>query len=727
MLSGSRETVNPLGRRCHRYHRYHRYRRTPRYVCYADFVLARRLLIGTFLGLLAAVLAALLGSLPLLRTLELKTYDLRMRFVTDPTEARRDIVFVDITEDSIRRLEPVVGRWPWPRLIHAALIDFLARGPARVVAYDVTFGDRDRRSGFPVGEATWTGAESDQAFADAVARAGNVILAGDATFGGVVGETAPPPSPREAPYRLDDSIEERPVWEPPYEELAAAARALGHNLFVFDEDGPVRRAVPFVRFGERAVPLLGVAAAIVASGLEPGAVRLDGEDLVLGDRRMPLLRARVPMGDGMSRSSRRVLVRFPGPALLPDGRTTTYRTHSFYDLFYSEQQILAGEPPLVDPASLRDALVFVGSTAAGLNDVFTVPFGSAGVMPGAQVHASVADNILSDRFIHPLGTSWTVAITVGVGVAVGLAAVLTNAWWTATLAGALAAFIGWLGIFLFGDGLWLELTMPTLTIAVATFNGVAYQYFVEGREKRKVKRLFSRYVAPDVFAQLLAHPDSARLGGQRREMSVLFSDIRGFTTVSERGEPEEIVAQLNEYFSRMVEVLFAHHGTLDKFVGDMVMALFGAPVEDLDHADHAVTAALDMVSALEELNVQWAAAGRPELDIGIGVNTGEMVVGNIGSSSIMSYTVIGDQVNLGARLESLNKEYGTRIIISGSTRGRLKGRYDVRPLGDVVVKGKTRAVTIFEVRGFKPAAGAAESAVPVREARAGPGHRPMSG
>lgn len=651
------------------------------------------------LGLVAAALAALVGSLPLLRTLELKTYDLRMRIVTDPAEARQDIVLVDISEDSIRRLEPVVGRWPWPRLVHADLIDFLARGPARLVAYDVTFGDRDRRSGFPVGDSTWTGAESDQAFADAVARAGNVILAGDATFGGVAGETAPPPSPREAPYLLDDSFEERPVWEPPYEELAASALALGHNLFVFDEDGPVRRAVPFVRFGDRAVPLLGAAVAIEASGVGPADVRLEGEALVLGGRRMPLLRSDVPAPGGGVRSSQRSLIRFPGPALLEDGQTTTYRTYSFYELFYSEQQLLAGEAPLIEPESLRDALVFVGSTAAGLNDVFTVPFGSAGVMSGAQVHASLADNILSDRFLRPLGTSSTVVTVVVLGVAVGLAAVLVNAWWTAVLAGGLAAFIGWLGFFLFGRGLWVELTMPALVIAVATFNGVAYQYFVEGREKRKVKRLFSRYVAPDIYAQLLAHPESARLGGERREMSVLFSDIRGFTTVSERGRPEDIVAQLNEYFTAMVDVLFAHGGTIDKFVGDMVMALFGAPVEDPHHADHAVAAAVAMLDELRVLNARWASEGRPELDIGIGVNTGDMVVGNIGSSSIMSYTVIGDQVNLGSRLESLNKEYGTRIIISGSTLDRLSGRYDVRPLGDVVVKGKTRAVAIFEVVG----------------------------
>ena len=213
-----------------------------------------------------------------------------------------------------------------------------------------------------------------------------------------------------------------------------------------------------------------------------------------------------------------------------------------------------------------------------------------------------------------------------------------------------------------------------------------------------MKRLFARYVSKDVFDQLMSDPSKAGLGGQRRTMTVLFSDIRGFTTFSEQGEPEEIVQQLNEYFSRMVHVVFEHRGTLDKFVGDAVMALFGAPLDDPDHAEHAVQAALAMLKELEELNRGWAAEGRPTLAIGVGVNTGDMVAGNIGSESIMSYTVIGDAVNLGSRLESLNKQYGTSVIISDATRERLQGRYDIRALGDVVVKGKSQPVAIFEVR-----------------------------
>jgi len=257
----------------------------------------------------------------------------------------------------------------------------------------------------------------------------------------------------------------------------------------------------------------------------------------------------------------------------------------------------------------------------------------------------------------------------------------------------------WTSVLLFARGSWLPLSEPLLSSSIALFGGVAYQYFVEGREKRKVAKLFGRYVSRDVYSQLMAEPARAQLGGQRREMTVLFSDMRGFTTLTEQGQPEVIVRTLNEYFTQMVEIVFLHKGTVDKFVGDMVMALFGAPLDDVDHADHAVESALDMVAELGRMNERWKAAGQPALDIGIGINSGPMIAGNIGSDAIMSYTVIGDAVNLGARLESLNKQYGTRIIISDATRQQLKRRYVLRPLGEVVVKGKSQAVSIFEVVG----------------------------
>jgi adenylate cyclase len=647
------------------------------------------------------------------RAAELKTFDWRLGRTAHPETARRDIALVEIDEYSIRNLQPNAGRWPWPRVVHSSLIDFLARAPAKVVVYDVNFADPDTSVGFRLGDSTWTGAESDRAFADSVRKAGNVIALADATFEGDAADAPAAPDPG---YRLDRAaIPERNVVFPPYPVLAAAASALGHNLFVLDSDGPIRHTIPFVRARGRAFPSLGVAAALRVLGFGPDRVSIDGATLSIGDRRMPLGTRQVRTSDGAA-TYLWALIDFRGPALLGDLKHRPYPTYSFFDLLYSEEQLLAGVKPNVDPAVFRDKIVFVGVTASGLFDVFETPF-AGGKMPGIQIHASVADDILSNRFMRANGDAARLAVMIGGSLLVGVASAVMPAWWAVGATLALISLFGFVATRLFATGYWLDFIQPVVASALAVFGGAMYQYVIEGREKRKLKRLFGRYVSRDVFAQLIADPSLARLGGHRREMTVLFSDIRGFTTVSERGRPEEIVGTLNEYFTRMTDIVFAHKGTLDKFVGDMVMALFGAPLDDPDHAEHAVQTALEMIEELKGLNAKWAAEGRPVLDIGIGINTGPMIAGNIGSEAIMSYTVIGDAVNLGSRLESLNKQYGTRLIISASTHERLRGDYLVRPLGDVVVKGKTQTVAIFEVVGRvggvgddRPAADAGEIA-----------------
>jgi adenylate cyclase len=318
-------------------------------------------------------------------------------------------------------------------------------------------------------------------------------------------------------------------------------------------------------------------------------------------------------------------------------------------------------------------------------------------MSGPEIHAQMIDGILANHFLAPAPLTAGFVLTGLVALAAALVTTLVGPWAGVTVALGLAAALVVGLSALFGRGTWMPLVEPLLGVAMATFGGVVYQYTVEGREKRRVKRIFSRYVSKDVYQQLIDSPTEAGLGGNRRFMTVLFTDIRGFTAVSEQGQPEAIVAQLNQYFSAMVPIVFAHKGTVDKFVGDMIMALYGAPLDDPEHADHAVQTALAMTEELARLNTEWAANGRPALDIGVGINTGDMVAGNLGSESIMSYTVIGDNVNLGARLESLTRNLQTRVIISDATRQALKGSYDVRDLGDVIVKGKSRPVKIFEV------------------------------
>ncbi len=632
-----------------------------------------------------------------LYTVELETYDWRLMRTVEPSTARTDIALVEIDEYSLRNLEPNVGRWPWPRAVHAMLIDFLARGPAKVVAYDIVFAGADTAKGLDLGDGPMSGAASDQKLVEAVKASGNVILPVDATYESADGAATTLSVTTSFIVDAANVLRRRTVF-PPFGDLAGAALGLAHNLIVLDADGALRHTVPFVRSASAAIPSLGLAAALEAADVRAEDVRVESTTLRVGKHVMPLALRHSRNADGRF-SYLWGLIDFRGPPFLEDMERRPYANYRAFDLIAAENDLLNGQTPTIDPAVFKDKVVFVGATATGLFDVFETPF-SQGKMPGVQVHAAVADDMLSNRFLAPAGIGVRMATVLALAVTGGVVATILAAWWAAAATIALLALFAWFATTLFAGGYWLNLLQPALASSVALFGGVAYQYFVEGREKRKMKRLFGRYVSKDVYEQLVANPELATLGGQRREMTVLFSDIRGFTTVTERGQPEEIVGMLNEYFTRMVEIVFRHKGTVDKFVGDMVMALFGAPLNDARHAEHAVEAALDMIEELGKLNAQWKAQGRfAELDIGIGVNTGPMIAGNIGSEAIMSYTVIGDAVNLGSRLESLNKQYGTRVIISDATREQLNSRYVLRPLGDVVVKGKTKPVAIFEVTG----------------------------
>ena len=630
----------------------------------------------TAIPVAAALLAGAFGLLDFIRNIELQTYDLRVAATARPAAPADNVVLVTIDDESIRRMEPLLGRWPWPRLVHGTVIDYLSAAGAKVIGYDILFAERDIRK-FMVGEEEWTGDESDAALVESTKKAGNVVHIAEASSAELIDPSKAiipdlsAPALNVMPPNIG-CVEPRPVLTPPFPALAQAARAIGHSYFAYDSNGGLRRTSPIVQVGERRVPSFALATTLTAGGVPLFAVRQDG-------------------AAGCS-----MLIPWRGPAENTGGYPS-FTSYSFYDLFYSQQQILEGVKPAVDPALFKDRIVIVGATAEGLKDVFTTPF-PTGMITGPEVHANLVDASLSHRAIVRATSTMTV-ITVAVAVAVvGFAGAYLNAWLTGAVSLVFAIVFSWQAIRMFERGVWIDVTITMLALVFAYVGDLAWKYFVEGREKRQVKKLFSRYVSKDVYDQLVANPSLAALGGARRHMTVLFSDIRGFTTLSEKGTPEDVVSQLNELFTRMVAVVFEHRGTVDKFVGDMIMALYGAPLDDEDHAEHAVQTALAMIRTLERMNEEWARAGKPQLGIGIGINTGDMIAGNVGSESIMSYTVIGDAVNLGARLESLNKDYGTRIIISEATRERLKGRYDIHPLGDVIVKGKSLPVAIFEVK-----------------------------
>ena len=657
----------------------------------------RRALAGLALGLAAALVAILLTPLAFVHRAELGAYDLVVRRIAQPVDPASPIVIVEINESSIRALAPLIGRWPWPRVIHASAIEYLARAGAKVIAYDVLFTEPAGQGTVVINGQSVDLAASDQALVDAVRSAGNVVLLAEATYEGLNQPGAEGAVALEMPgvhYRPGDGFQSRPFVLAPFAPLAGAAAGIGHNLLVRDEaSDAVRRMLPFIEHRGMAVPSLGLAAALAFTDTPAEAVRLDDEALAVGERRLPLLADPAPGPDGGRVPSRQALLRLVRP--VTDGEVrSTFPSYSFFDVLLSADQLTAGTTPAIPPAAFAGKLVFVGTTAAGTFDRYSTPF--EGGAPGVELHATLADNLLSGRTLAA-APGVDKAITFAAAVTTGLVSTILAVGWAVALVAAMATGLyAWI-VQQAEQGLALAVVMPAIGMGLALFGGVAWQYFVEGREKREVRRMFGRYVSNDVIETLSANPALAGLGGQRREMTVLFSDMRGFTSATEKGTPEGVVAQLNEYFTAMVDVLFRHRGTLDKFVGDMVMGLFGAPLDDRHHADHAVAAALDMLEALDALNARWRAEGRPPVDIGIGINSGEMIAGNIGSAAIMSYTVIGDAVNLGARLESLNKEYGTRILISEETRARLTRPVTTRRVGEVTVKGRARPVEVHEV------------------------------
>ena len=659
------------------------------------------------LALAASAVAAGLSLTGFAGTVELKTYDWRVRQTTaDHRTAPSPVTVVAIDDESLRRMEPLVGRWPWPRLVHATVIDFLSAAGARAVVYDVLFAERDRRT-FMVGETEWTGEESDQALVDSTRAAGMVVHAAEAASSGsrdaaralpIDGSVLPE---RTSTLGAAACIEGRPQAVLPFPDLARASAGVGHSLMVYDADGPLRRVVPLVAIDRGTasplvLPSLPLAAVMLARGVAGPEVSASPTRLQAGALEWPLLPGRLVEPDGTARPTCRALLPWAAAPVGPDG-TPSLPRHSFYDLFLAQQELMEGVTPSTAPSLFRDTVVVVGVTAQGLHDVFTTPF-TAGKMAGPEIHAQTIDALLGQRSLVPAPRGQALAAMLAVTLLVSVVGALSSVWVAGLVALAAGGAWVWGTVVVFRGGVWWPMVMPLAALGLAFVGDLGWHYVVEGRERRKVSRLFSRYVSKAVYQQLLEAPQLAQLGGTRRFMTVLFSDMRGFTSLTERESPEAMVAQLNDYFTRMVQLVFAHQGTLDKFVGDMVMALYGAPVDDEAHADHAVQTALAMVRALADLNAERATRGAPPFDIGIGINSGDMVAGNIGSDQVMSYTVIGDAVNLGARLESLNKEYGTRIIISEATRALLRGQYDMRPLGTVTVKGKTQPVEIFEVR-----------------------------
>jgi adenylate cyclase len=660
--------------------------------------LARRAL-GLVLLLLLLGHAAQIYRIDLVERLDAIFYDARLR-LTMPEGVDERIVIVDIDEKSLARQ----GRWPWGRDRLALLMDKLFdRHAVRVVGFDVVFAEPDISSGIAALDAL---AERELRDNDPFREAMHLLrprLDYDARFaaalkgrkvvlgyylsnieGGHSSGVLPAPTlPAGTFAGLPLAITRWQSHGANLPILQAAAAGAGHFNPLVDFDGISRRVPLLVEYGGAYYESLSLSVVrallnfppVVPGYADPSASYAGLEWIELPTERGSLA---IPVDENVA-------------ALIPyRGRQGSFR-------YVSATDVLDDRIP---PGLLRDRIVLVGTTAPGLMDLRATPVAEA--YPGVEVHANLIAGMLDGGIKHKpdyLLAADALQVLIAGLVMVFLAPRLSPL--KATLLGL--AVIGALGGINFalwsGGNMVLPFAGVASLVVLLYVLDMAWGYFVESKTKRQFAELFGQYVPPELVDEMAKNPEGYSMAGRKAELTVLFSDVRGFTTISEGLQPDQLAALMNEYLGAMTTIVRHHRGTLDKYIGDAIMAFWGAPLEDEDHAAHAVTTALEMQGALRDLNRHLKAKGWPELKIGVGINTGTMTVGDMGSPVRKAYTVMGDAVNLGSRLEGITKQYGVGIIVGEATREKLDDRFVLRELDRVRVKGKAEPVGIYEPIG----------------------------
>jgi adenylate cyclase len=351
---------------------------------------------------------------------------------------------------------------------------------------------------------------------------------------------------------------------------------------------------------------------------------------------------------------------------------------------------------LVNPSYFNDKIVLIGATAANLHDDANVPISNV-LMPGIEINANLVQSILTRDFIHyqddfsSIGLIFLFCFFTGILLyffRIHVATILV-----------VVVFISYIffAVYMFDNGIIMNIIFPLLSISLVYTGSIVTFYLTEERSRKWITDVFGKYVSPVVIENLIKNPNMINLGGERRNITIFFSDIRGFTSISEKLEPESLVHLLNEYLTGMTSIIIKDEGLVDKYMGDAIMAFWGAPLDQPDHPKMACSSSLEMVNKLEELKKKWKKEDLPSFDVGIGINSGEAIVGNMGSSSRFDYTAMGDNVNLASRIENLNKIYGTNIIITENTYKLVKDKFESRKLDLVKVKGKEKPIFIFEL------------------------------
>ena len=608
--------------------------------------------------------------------IESKSLDVRLhlRNLLEKQPSTNEIIIVVIDEKSIAE----IGRWPWSRAVQGELVDKISSGKPKVIGIDIMYSEPESK-------------KADQILANAIKKAGNVVQA--TAFLTEDTETSQSEAGNVPDFLWDSAFMEvnsvpgidwkrwavKPVKVNPPIDIIAKAATLGHVTNMPDMDGVLRWDIMYVNYGDDCYPSLPLQVARIADSLSMKETLLYG-------------------GSGVQLGKRFVKTDISGRVLINyRGKEKSFRHISASDLLMGR----------VAPETLKGRIVLLGTSALATFDQKVTPFSAN--FPGVEKNANVVHNILNNDFIvkSPGGFTELMVIVVSSLLLVIFIPRLK------AKPGVLLGF-GLIGVYFFftcylliKHDIWLNFVTPTANLVFLVTIGTVFKLLSEEKQSRQIRAMFSSYVTERLVTEMIKNPEMAKLGGEKREVTVLFSDVKGFTTYSEKHEPEEVVAILNEYLGEMTRIILKWEGILDKFIGDAIVVFWGAPMKQEDHAERAVLCALEMQNRLCEMKTNWEAAGKDPLASGIGINTGDAIVGNIGAEGEkMDYTVIGDQVNLGARVEGLTRRYEVPVLITEYTVERLR-----KPIADgllkgiaitgiekVIVKGKDTPVGIFSIK-----------------------------
>ncbi|MEM7207223.1 MAG: adenylate/guanylate cyclase domain-containing protein [Pseudomonadota bacterium] len=642
--------------------------------------------------------------MPLFESLEAQSYDFRLN-TTLPGTVDSRIVIVDLDERSLAEF----GRWPWRRYIIADMLDSLFdHYKIRTLGFDIVFAEPDRSSGYETLDTLAANElQNNTAFKKAYQKIRPNLLNDrifaaslrdrDITMGyyfkpilkeneaAAVGQL---PSPL---LEIGDSqIDDIPFREPVgYGANLPLLQNNAHHAGYFDNplvdaDGLFRRYPMIQKYNGNLHDSLSLSILRTITQSEEFQLGV-ATDSVDGSQGSYIALESINIADIS------IPVDDQGAVLIP------YRGRQGSFPYISASDVINKVAPV---ETLRNTIVLVGTTAPGLLDLRSTPVQN--VYPGVEVHANIIsgalDGTIRHRPAYTVGYEFMIILIVGALMTIMLLFITPLKITVITL--TMAAIICGLNFFAWQEWkLVLPLAVTLLMILTLFVFHISFGFFVESRGKRQLARLFGQYVPPELVDEMDKAPEDVSLEGDSREMSVLFSDVRGFTTISEGLDPKELTELMNAFLTPMTEIIHKSRGTIDKYMGDAVMAFWGAPLTDPQHARNALNAAVLMIEKLDELQPEFSKRGWPPINIGVGINTGVMNVGNMGSEFRMAYTVLGDAVNLGSRLEGQTKNYGVQIIVNETTKEAVP-EYRFRELDRITVKGKDEPVTIFEPVGL---------------------------